>query len=156
MAKFDAAEEIDELEYDFSKYSTSPAAVGSIPEPSAKQISAFLSTIAQMIREELDGNGDTSLDADNPAELLAALDKMTEAQFTKQSKTMCAAIAKLCSNMPSEAVLTKLPWRLQQSFAGWVQGHFFPEASRAATNASVAAQTNGTSTTSPENTSATA
>lgn len=147
---FDASEQVDDLAYDFTKWA-GPGASGEIPEPNAKQIAKFFSTIAQMIRDEQDG---PKLDPENPADLLRALDSLDEAKFVKMSKAMCDAYGALCSGTPSAAMIAKLPWRIQQAFFGWIQGQFLPTEPTAATSPSPAAGTSESSTTSPASTSA--
>lgn len=156
---FNIVDEVEDLAFDFTKALPNvPGASGAIPEPSAKQIGAFFTAIAQVIRDQVDlgkDDDESEFDPKNPADLMRALDSFTEAQFVKVSKQMCAAHAKLCSNTPSEAILSKLPYRHQQAFFGWVQESFLPNQSSAATSPSPAAQTDASSTTSPAGNSVT-
>lgn len=148
---FTAGDEVEDLAYDFTKYIPGAAATGEIPEPSSKQIARFFSKMAQTARDMMDTS---TFDPDNPAELLHALDSLDEAQFTKMNDGMVAAYAHLCGNTPSEATLKKLPWRVQQAFFGWVQGHFLPNLSTGATSPSAADQNGAGSTTTPAASSA--
>lgn len=134
--RFVAGDEVDEMEYDFTQYVTGPAAEGSIPEPSSKQVAAFYKVIGQALRNQLgiildeDGN---EKDLTQGQMMAAVLGQLDDVQFSKIDKEMTAAVAKLCSGTPSETVLGKLPYRPKQQFFGWIYGQFLPNLSTGVT-----------------------
>lgn len=138
MGSFDAATAVEQLDYDFTAYD---ADKGVIPEPSTGQMEAYFNEvreIAQRARklqesakkmQEREKSGDAMSD-EEAQEVLAAMDEFSLAKFQSE---MSAAIARLCSDSPSEDQLAKLPHRVLQAFMKWISGEFRPEAGVATT-----------------------
>lgn len=119
MAGFKAAEQVEELAYDFNPHSK---VSGVIPEPTSKQVEAYRRKIADAIK-------DSGLDPDalmNGVLTLADMDGLLE----KSAKAE-AAIVEATADLTGIAndSLKALPYRVQYAFLGWIMGQFLsPEA----------------------------
>jgi hypothetical protein len=117
-ASFNAAEAVEDLTYDFTKYVE--GAQGSIPEPSGDEIETYRTTIFGAIQElglspsDIQG-GVSGIDFDK---MFGLVDKAQGLELT-----MLDASASL-TKIPAE-VVRQLPFRVQRAFSGWVMGLFF-------------------------------
>lgn len=138
MGTFNAATAVEQLDYDFEAYG---GGKGTIPEPTTGQMEAYFNEIreiaanARKLQESAKkmqerGNDAEALSDEETQEILAAMDSFSLQQFQSQ---MSAAIARLCSDSPSEEQLSKLPHRVLQAFMKWISGEFRPEAGAATT-----------------------
>lgn len=127
MAKFDVAEAVDELSYDFEKFV--PGAKGVIPEPTNEQLGAFRRAIADSIPIREGDDGKPTID------FAALKDKVEDDEGAALEAALYQAIADLTSEHPTAEQIKALPYRAQRAFVGWVMGTFLrPEASAPATN----------------------
>lgn len=134
MAGFVADQEIDPLDFDFTKYD---GPKGTIAEPSHEAVERFFREMSRMDGEMVNVRRQ-SLDAiredGDPVEAaVAAFDTGAEL-----SQKQLEAIAELCGGSPSLEDLRKLPDRVQKAFAGWLIGQFTNPQSTTATRPSLA------------------
>jgi hypothetical protein len=128
MPSFDAAVEIEDLDYDFSKFTVgvnaelADQARGIIPEPSGDQIKAFREVMLKVYptKEEPDSTGviRTVLDTEAIRKRTKDTDQALEIEVQR-------GLAKMCSEKPSYELISAMPWRVQQAFFGFIYGVFF-------------------------------
>ena len=129
MPAFDSGSVVEPLDWDFTHYG---AGKGTVPEPSEKKLSKFLTdlTVAQagaagaMAPVEEAGN--------DPEKLLAAIAALPEGQLPSVMSVLTKPYADLCGGSPSAAQIGKLPPRVRLAFFTWLAGELNPEASGAA------------------------
>jgi len=121
MAGFDAGALVEPLDYDFKPFC--PEIKGTVPEPTDKQIEAFLDKIKSIMEGANKDIG--GLSEDNPDEFLEALSSLDPKVVTKTIADMARAYAALCSNKPSYTDLMKAPMRVRILFFRWVQQEIF-------------------------------
>lgn len=129
MAKFNAAEAVEELEYDFEKYIS--GCKGTIPEPTSKQMETFFNSMQDVAKEVKSlrsrvQKAKTEEDLSDE-EMQQIVEEMDSLNFGDYTKKMNAAAGELCSNQPSAEEIDQLPHRVQQSFLQWLMGEFRPE-----------------------------
>jgi hypothetical protein len=125
---------VEALDWDFKPY---VKASGTIPEPTDKQIAAFLTGLKTVFKEaEKDLPKD--LDLEDPGVLLGAIDNLDpEVQITAMGK-IAAVYAALCSDTPTEEQISQLPMRVRTIFFNWLQQEVMaPEAATGGGNAQV-------------------
>jgi hypothetical protein len=141
MGSFDAATAVEQLDYDFTKYG---GGKGDIPEPTTGQLASYFNEIRdiagrarelqaaakKMSEAQADDTTEDSVSDDEAQEIIAAMDKFSLEEFQHE---MSSAVARLCSDSPSEEQLAKLPYRVLQAFIKWISGEFRPEKAAAAT-----------------------
>lgn len=133
MPKFDAGTQVEELEWDFTKYNGEH---GVIPEPTTAQIKTYFNDVREVAKQvqglrlqaEKAETGDLS--DEETAEILASMEQLDMEKFQGEMKD---ALAKLCSGFPGRAQLDLLPHRILQAFMQWVTEQFRPEAQTATT-----------------------
>lgn len=124
MPKFDAATVCEGLDWDFSHFD---AGEGTIPEPSDAKIATFFKELGALTKE-LIAKAEIP---DNPSaqDVLLALADLPEGEsFLEMVQETAKIYAKLCSNKPSAAQLSKLPMRVRFRFYAWLRGELGPEA----------------------------
>lgn len=136
MAKFDAALEVESMDWDFSAPLKDRKAKGTIPEPSTGQVEAFFNDTRKLIksiREELKekagldiGNLEEVKGDDLKEETIKALEAMSDSMLTDQQEALSEIIAKVCSDQPDAATLQKLPYRVFMAFNKWLAGELRP------------------------------
>lgn len=128
MAKFNAAEAVEDLEYDFTKYVD--GCVGVVPEPSSDQMDAFFKSLQDTAKsvKGLRTKVQKAKEEDmSDEEMQALLDEMDDIQFGDFTQKMVEAAGEVCSNQPSAEQIGQLPHRVQQSFLKWLMEAFRPE-----------------------------
>lgn len=137
MAKFDAANAVEAMDFDFSAYG---GPIGVIPEPSNGQVDAFFKTAKALAKSMKDKTGVSPEDADkemSAAEVQEVIASMTESEdddaFAEYEEQMTAAIAELCSHFPSQDDIKRLPFRIRTAFMSWLVGELRPESTRPGT-----------------------
>jgi hypothetical protein len=119
MPKFDAAKLAEALEFDFRGAGVD--AHGTIPEPSDKLIGAYLDEVVAAFSKIKETSGIADVSPEDPAAMLAALDKVDSEQFLKVLDEVSVAAAKLCGGTPSLTQIRKLPLRVRQHFFAYLQ-----------------------------------
>lgn len=144
MAKFNAGEIVEPLEYDFTRYGGS---AGVIPEPTSKKVDEFNDTMrryaAEAKKKISDATGGKSLSAiiqmdENSAdaeEILDALEGLDSNMLSGQQETLAEALGKLCSGSPDKDQLLRLPFRVFAAFNKWMVAEIRPEKGTPATKA---------------------
>jgi hypothetical protein len=134
MTGFNAGALVEPLDYDFKPFCEIS---GTVPEPTDKQIDAFLTKIKSIMEDankQISGN----LSEDNPEEFLEALTSLDPKVVTGTIREMARAYAALCSNNPTFEDLMRAPMRVRILFFRWVQQEVFsPEAKTGAGTAEV-------------------
>jgi hypothetical protein len=122
---FNAAAEVDILDYDFTAFE--PDVKGVTPEPSMAKVRKFQRQMKEIVREPvIDAakrreSGRTELTVAELEEALSGSnDEASEAMLDK----IIDVTAEVCSNKPTAAQIKKLPWRVQQHFLGYIAGKF--------------------------------
>lgn len=132
MGKFNAAQAVESLEYDFTAFG-GPA--GTIPEPSNKQVKTFFNTvraISQGLRlDDVARAGE--LDEAAQKDLAEFLAGLTDEQLEEREDDIAQAVHDLCSGTPSAEEYKNLPYRVQGAFGAWLAGELRPEPPRPAT-----------------------
>lgn len=136
MAKFDAALEVEAMEWDFTKPLKDKKAKGTIPEPSTGQVEAFFNDTRKLItsiREEIKertgidvGNLEAVKEKDVKEETIKALETMSDSMLSDQQEALSGVIAKVCSDQPSAEQLQALPYRVFMAFNKWLAGELRP------------------------------
>lgn len=118
MAGFNAAEAVEPLDYNFKPFVD---AQGTVPEPSADQITAFRKSTMEMYADMVpEGFDDTAA----TTEMVKKVVEFLGADRTEMQEKILHTIADVCSDHPSFDELNALPYRHQQAFAGWLSGVF--------------------------------
>lgn len=110
MSKFDAANAVEKLEYDFSAYGGDH---GVSPEPSYEQIRDF--------QKRLQALGGQERLHRLEEETVAAADTGEDPE-SEYMEEMSDAIADLCSHQPSAKEINRLPFRVRIAYFGWITG----------------------------------
>ncbi len=117
MPGFVADGVVEALDWDFRPYVN---AHGTIPEPTDKQIAAFLSGMKAVFKEAK-ADLPQDIDLEDPGMLLGAIDSLDpEVQIRAMSK-VAVVYAALCSDTPTEQEISKLPMRVRTIFFNWLQ-----------------------------------
>lgn len=123
---FVAAEEVDDLTYDFTKYV--PGAQGTIPEPSNHLVETFQSQMRQVMTPmfELQGKVNAANEdlASLTADVMESLGNEADEQTHQLLDSMASIAADLCQGTPDTETIQKLPFRVQKAFLGWITGVF--------------------------------
>lgn len=132
MAKFNAADAVEPLEYEFRPYSE---AKGVVPEPTDDQVAEFYANLGKTLENAL-GDDDRlqGVDLTDPTQVGRLFLTLTADDHKKMSKSLLELHAAVCGGQPSLEELEVLPYRLRQAFYGALQGWLRPEASKPATN----------------------
>lgn len=131
MAKFDAGTAVDPLDYDFSAYK---GPVGTIPEPSTKQVNDFFKAMKNMVKDvrklsrdagpkDVDPDNLTDEDLETISDQIDAAGEVAE-KYQAQTREI---LAELCSNEPSADDLALLPQRVLGAFSSWLVGELRPK-----------------------------
>ena len=134
MATFNAGTAVEELDYDFTKYSVDCR--GPIPEPTSKQMQTYFKAIraiavsVQKLKSDALAAQAGEMSDEKVAEVLATMEDLDIETFQDSMKD---AITALCSGSPSRVDLDTLPFRVLQAFMQWVSGEFRPEGEAATT-----------------------
>jgi hypothetical protein len=119
MPKFDAADVVESLEWDFT--AAGVKAKGVTPEPSDTQIGAFLDGLKKLFEASKDMIS-AELENPTPEQMLEAMSQVTGDAFVKLMADTAGLFADLCSGSPSKDQLLALPMRIRVHFFGYVQG----------------------------------
>ena len=119
MPKFDAGSLAEALEFDFTGAGVN--AKGTIPEPSDEKIGQYLDEVAKAFGRIRETSGLADIDPNDPAAMLAALEKIDAEEFIKVLDEVAAAAGRLCGGTPSVAQIRKLPLRVRQHFFAYLQ-----------------------------------
>ena len=148
MAKFDAAEAVEVLEFDFTRYG---GMKGVIPEPSTKKVETFnveMRAFAQEMRDTLSGATggmdlkaladmkDEDFDEGDLDKVVDAIESIPDDMFSQQQERLSGALGRLCSGTPDQDQLMRLPFRVFTAFNKWIVGEIRPEKGTPATKAS--------------------
>lgn len=119
---FDAGKAVDPMEWDFT---TVEGGIGKgvVPEPSTREMKAFQSEFAQIMR---DGRKLEVSDAE-AAEMSDKDFKAFQKKADEIGERLDIAIAKLCKNCPSQEEVASLPFRVKTAFSKWLMEQFNPE-----------------------------
>jgi hypothetical protein len=135
MPAFDSGSVVEPLDYSFEKHI--PGCKGTVQEPTDKQIAKYLADVKKM-SAEMKASLPEGIDADDPMELLAAMETLDTDIVLKMHDTLAGIYASLCSGEPSKATLLKLPARIRVMFYAWLQQEVMaPEAAPGGGMASV-------------------
>lgn len=130
MPSFNAGSLVEALDYSFQPFHQDS---GTVPEPSDKQIGAFLSGLKTLFSEASSLAALAELDQNDPAAMLDALNSLDGDDFVNLMASMCEVFGALCSGKPSAATLKKVPVRPRRLFFEWIQQEVLsPEAAPAA------------------------
>lgn len=121
MPKFNAADVVESLEWDFT--AAGVKAKGVVPEPSDRLIGDFLDGLKRLFEESKDmlpaGADEANLTAE---QMLEAMSAVTGDAFVELMDKTAGLFAQLCSGCPDKAQLLALPMRVRVQFYGWLQG----------------------------------
>lgn len=117
MPKFDAAQAVDPLEIDWSKYN---GPVGVIPEPSTDQITAFQTALIGAAKT-------LGITPGKEIRMEDVVDLPDDAA-QRMAAEMKDALVKLCGGFITEEDYDRLPYRVQAAFNAWIAGELRPEA----------------------------
>lgn len=126
MGGFDAGQQVERLNYDFSTLTDPDGkpysdAKGIIPEPSSGEVQDLL--------EKLIAAGkDAGLDAEDltgtPQQVALALAGADREQLDRMKDALLDAIGEFTKGHPTRDEIAALPHRLQDAFIGWLLGEF--------------------------------
>lgn len=134
MAKFDAGNAVEAMEYDFTAFGGSK---GVVPEPESKQVDQFFRIARDLAREAKASQKEKGLDKieemtdAEAAEVLASVE--VDDQSEEYENRLSEAVGALCTNSPPAAEIKRLPFRVRAAFMSWLIGQLRPEAPRPAT-----------------------
>jgi len=125
MAKFDAGNVVESLDFDFTKLARGDDPIeglanskGTIREPTPLQVQEYANACQrQAARQRRDVGTVDPKDADA---VLAAVDKMTPEKTEAEQRVSAEIISTLCSGNPSVAELMLLPHRAMNAFGDWI------------------------------------
>jgi hypothetical protein len=118
MPSFVVKDTVDELTYDFEPY----GGKGTIPEPTSSQITMFQKSLSELMVDLVPaGFGD---DITSNTNLVRRVTEYLSKDTSESQEKLLQAIADVCSDRPSFDELSRLPYRAQQAFSGWVTGTF--------------------------------
>lgn len=135
---FDAATAVEPMDFDFSKYAVDdkgkvlPGAKGTVPEPSQEEFRAYsrgLTKLGIAFRavekksETHDEDGKRVREDLTEDEINALSDEVQV--LGDQVDTLVATLSK---DQPSKDLMAKLPFRVKNKFAKWLQEEFAPKA----------------------------
>ena|SRR5215472_8733624 len=138
MPKFDASTvQLETLDWDFHGFGV--PAKGTIPEPSDKSIGHFLDGLKRLYEQAAESGLPTEETAEaDPAEMIAALHRLTGDAYVKFMSDLAGLFSQLCGRTPNKEQLLKLPLRVRTKFYGWIQDEVVnPEAGTGAGTAEV-------------------
>jgi len=118
MPAFDSGSVVEPLDWSFEKHVK--GARGTVREPNDRQIADYLADMKKFIASTK-GKLPEDVDADNPAELVAAMDGLDPEITVQLHQELAGVYASLCSGEPSRELLLKLPPRIRTVFYGWLQ-----------------------------------
>jgi hypothetical protein len=134
VAGFKAEGVVEALDYDLRPY---VQAHGTIPEPTDRQIAAFMAGVKATFKEAQKDLPD-GIDLEDPVSMLGALDDLDpDVQINAMNK-LSGVYAELCSNTPTGEQISQLPMRIRTIFFNWLQQEVMaPEAVTGGGNAQV-------------------
>lgn len=130
MAKFNAADALEPLEYDFQPY---VAAKGTVPEPTDEQVADFYGNMGKQLEVALGAERVAGVDLTDPMQVGRLFMSLTVEDHRRMYDANLDLHSAVCGGQPSRDELAALPFRLRQAFYGMVQGWLRPEASKPAT-----------------------
>jgi len=122
MAKFNLAEAVDQLEYDFRTPANPDGEYGIIPEPTSDQIAAFRTVLAATFPTTIGPTGEAVVDIKALAAKVQTADEGSALE-----DLLYQAVTDLCSGHPSNEAIRGLPFRGQRAFVGWIVGTFLQD-----------------------------
>lgn len=125
MPGFNAAEVVEPLEWDFTKYD---AGKGTVPEPSDKDIETLFRDLTKVSKDVMEKAGVGKLTG-TPEQVMAAIAELDDSAIgiTQMISGFTKAFAKLCKNQPTAIQLNKLPLRVRMAFYVWLADELRPE-----------------------------
>lgn len=138
MAKFDAGQAVERLEFDFTAFG---GRSGVIPEPSTGQVQKFFRVIKDVAREirdlenrakQIDKRADESDVTDDEA--IDSLANMADEASERYQDQLVHALADLCSSEPNADEIGALPFRVLNAFSAWVAEQVRPQQPAATKN----------------------
>ncbi len=130
MAKFNAKDAVEPLEFDLAPYAD---AKGAVPEPTDDQVAEFYANLGKTMENALGDERVAGVDLTDPAQVGKLFAKLTAEDHRAMYGELLNVHAAVCGGRPSSDDLAALPFRLRQAFYGAVQEWLRPEASRPAT-----------------------
>ena len=118
MPKFDAGALAEALEFDFR--GAGVEAHGTIPEPTDARIGTYLDEVKGAFAKLGDFAGLANINPEDPAAMMAALEKIDAGQFISVLDDVSKAAAKLCGGTPTLAQIRSLPLRVRQHFFNYL------------------------------------
>lgn len=135
MPKFNAADVVESLEWDFTACGVKHKGV--TPEPSDKQIGAFLDGLKRLFEDSQDLLP-SDLENPTPEQMLEAMSAVTGDAFVELMAETAGLFAELCSNSPSKLQLLDIPMRVRVHFYAYIQNEVInPEVGTGAGTAQV-------------------
>jgi len=118
MAKFDAGNVVEALDYDFTAIPGLADVKGTIREPTSAQVQLYVNAsraeLARMRREA------GVVDETDPEAVIAALEKVSPERTVQAQKNNAEILSALCSGHPTGGQLMKLPHRVMHAFGEWL------------------------------------
>lgn len=126
MPKFDAANVVEALDWDFSKFD---GGKGVTPEPTEKLLAAYLRDIGNLTTDIAKRRKDLELPEDATTEqLVEAVSKLKTSDILEDLFARMAEImAELCQQSPSAEQINKLPMRHRSAFFSYMSENVRPE-----------------------------
>jgi hypothetical protein len=123
---FNAGSVVKPMDWDFSDFD---GPKGTVPEPTDKQIATFYKELRDLSEKVARHRAGLTAES-TPEDIAEAMAKLTPGDvFEEMLAGTRKVYAKACTNQPSEAVLKKLPARIQIAFFQWFQRELRPEVS---------------------------
>lgn len=130
MAKFNAAEAVESLEFDFTAYG---GGSGVIPEPSSGTVKAYFRSMKALAKDMkkfkgiADQLGDVEeMSEEEIADRMGMIEEAEEGVDELQEKQR-HMLADLCGNAITTDDLDRLPFRVFQAFNAWLLGEITPK-----------------------------
>lgn len=124
MPKFDAANVVEALDWDFTSFD---GGKGTTPEPTEKILAEFLRGLASVTSDIAKERGDLPEDA-TPEQIIEQVEKLTTSDILADMfSKMSEVYGKLCQDSPSAEQIQKLPMRHRSAFFRYMADEVRPE-----------------------------
>lgn len=126
MPKFDAANIVESLDWDFSAFE---GGTGTTPEPTEKLLAEFLRDVSNLHTDIAKERKDLEL-PENPStdDLIEAVTRLKTSDILEDLfRRMTVLIANLCQQNPSAEQIEKLPMRHKAAFFRYMTENIRPE-----------------------------
>lgn len=131
MTKFDAANAVEPLEFDFKPYAD---VAGTVSEPTDDQVAEFYGTLGRQLENALGEERMKDVDVTDPTDVGRVFMSLTTEDHRTMYEQLLDLHAGVCGDQPSREDVAALPFRLRRAWYGMVQGWLRPEASTPATD----------------------